>query len=93
MLQLAFDLGTFFSNLTSKASDWAGYFVMFLGLVLMVIAVVQIVKGFASHGRGQTNWLMTLAMLLVGGFLFVKGFTGVQTFAEIGSETIQSLGS
>ena len=88
MLQLAFDLGKFFSNLTYQAGQWAGYFVAFLGLVLMVIAVVQIVKGFASHGRGQTNWLMTIAMLLVGGFMFA----GIKTFAAIGSETIQSLG-
>ena len=92
MLQLAFDLGTFFSNLTEKAKEWGGYFIIFLGVCLIIISVVQIVKGFASHGRGQTNWLMTIGMLLVGGFLVGAGFTGVNKLAEVGAATIRGLG-
>ena len=84
-----FDIGKFFSNLTEKAKEWGGYFIAFLGLVLVIIGIVQIVKAFASHGRGQVNWLMTLGMILVGGFLLASSMGGVLNFANIGVKTLE----
>lgn len=91
-LQMAFDLGTFFSNLTEKGKEWGGYFIIFLGVVLIIVGVVKIVKGFATQGRGQTNWLMAIGTILVGGFLVAAGFNGVNNLANIGAETINQLG-
>jgi len=92
-LQLAFDLGTFFQNLTTKAKEWGGYFIMFLGAILIIVGVVQIFKGFASGGKGgHVNWLMAIGTILMGGFLAVAGFNGVNNLANVGAETIQQLG-
>ncbi len=95
MYTLGFDIGSFFSNLTEKAKEWGGYFVAFLGVALLVIGVVQIVKGFASHGKGQVNWLMTIGMILVGGFLIGSGLnlTGIIKLAQVGNDTIEQLGN
>lgn len=86
------DIGTFFQNLTTKATEWGGYFIIFLGVVLIIWATVLVVKGFISHGSGRpTNWLMIGAMFLVGGLLFASGWNGVKAFADMGKETLESL--
>jgi uncharacterized membrane protein len=94
---MSWDLGTFFSNLTSKAKEWGGYLLVLLGVVLLIAGIVQIVKAFMSHGRGQTNWLMVGGMILVGGFLCATGgglaaFNNVQKLANVGSGTLDALG-
>lgn len=92
LVTLGFDLGKFFENLTTKAKEWGGYFIMFLGAILIIWGVVNIVKAFVSNGRGQTNWLMTAAMILVGGLFLAGGFTAMQNFATMGKDTLEQLG-
>lgn len=92
-ITLGFDIGDFFQNLNNKVQEWGTYFIMFLGAVLIIWGVVSIVKAFISHGRGQTNWLMTIGMILVGGFMLVSGFTGFQNLANIGNDTILEMGT
>lgn len=97
-ISMTWDLGSFFSNLAAKGKEWGGWFLLFLGVVLIVVGVFHIVKAFMSQGRGQTNWFMTIAMILVGGFLCAAGTTGTAVFnkmtklANVGSGTIESLG-
>ena len=91
---LTFDIGKFFENLGTKSKEWAKWFIIFLGIVLIVWGIVNIVKAFISQGRGQTNWLMTIAMILVGGFLCaISSFDDILKFTKIGSETIKQMGS
>ena len=97
-IAMNWDLGSFFSNLASKGKEWGGWFLLFLGVVLIVVGVFNVVKAFMSQGRGQTNWFMTIAMILVGGFLCAAGATGTEVFnkmtglANIGAGTISELG-
>ncbi len=96
-IMMSWDLGKFFSNLTAKAKEWGGYFLVFLGVILLIVGVIQIVKAFMSHGRGQTNWLMVGGMILVGGFLCTAGvgagaFTKVEKLANVGAGTLDALG-
>ena len=94
MFQLGFNLGTFFSNLTEKAKEWGGFFIAFLGVILVIWGIVAIVKAFISHGRGQTNWVLSIGMILVGGFLIgASQWDKIQSFLDIGTNTITSLGS
>lgn len=88
-----FDLGTFFDNLAKLGKEWGAKFIVFLGVILVVWGIVNIVKAFISQGRGQTNWLMTIAMLLVGGFLCaIGGWDTIQNFLNIGAGTITKMG-
>ena len=90
---LGFDIGCFFQTLGDKSKEWARWFIVFLGVVLIVWGIVNIVKAFISQGRGQTNWLMTIAMILVGGFLCaIQGFDEILDFTNIGAETIKQMG-
>ncbi len=89
------DIGTFFRNLTSNLQTWGGYFIGFMGTVLLIVAVVKIVQAFVSHGRGQVNWLMIAGMLLVGGWLAATGFgfSKLLTFTGDFADTIEKAGT
>lgn len=65
------------TNILKSASDtastWGRYFLVVLGIVMVVYAVYQIGKGMMSGGRGQTNWAMAIGCLILGGALAVTG--------------------
>ena len=94
MYVIGFDIGTFFSNFTTNLQTWGGYFIGFLGTVLLIYAIVKIVKAFVSHGRSQENWLMIAGMLLVGGWLAATGFkfADLLSFTKVGTDTIMNAG-
>lgn len=68
------------TNILKSASDtastWGRYFLVVLGIVMVVYAVYQIGKGMMSGGRGQTNWAMAIGCLVLGGALAVTGGWG-----------------
>ncbi len=61
------------------------------GIVLVIIAVFQIVRGLAGGGRGQVNWVMSIACLLIGGMLLVGGWNMAAGFAAIGKDTVEEM--
>lgn len=92
-MRLAWDIGTFLQNATNTLKEWGNYFIILIGVVMVVVAVYQIAKGLISHGKTQTNWFVAAGLLLVGGALMVGGFTWVAGIAEGGKKTIDDLGS
>lgn len=90
---LGFDIGKFFDNLSKNFKTWGSKLIAMLGVILVVWGIVNIVKAFISQGRGQTNWLMTAAMILVGGFLAaVSSWNNIKQFLDVGTKTIESMG-
>lgn len=89
-----FDLGQFFKNLMEKGKEWGAWFIGFLGVILVIWGIVNVVKAFISQGRGQTNWLLTIGMILVGGFLIgiAGAWDNLQKFLDMGTATINDLG-
>lgn len=86
------DIGVFFQNLAEQMKEWGGYFIIFLGVVMVIWAAVLIAKGLMTHGSGRpTNWLMIGALLLVGGLMIASGFEGIYNFAKMGEETLKGL--
>lgn len=93
MYYLSWDLGSFFSNLALKGKEYGQYFVVFLGVILIIAGLYQIVKGLMSHGRGQTNWGIAAACILIGGFMAgITSWDSIQNFTNMGSATIDTLG-
>ena len=86
------ELGTFLQNATSTLQKWGGYFIILVGVVMILFAVYQIASGFISHGKKQTNWFIAVALLLVGGAFSVGGYSFVANIAAGGKETIENLG-
>ncbi len=87
-----FDRKKFFQNASDYLQDLAKYIMLFAGIILIIVAAIQIAKGFASGGRGQVNWVMTIGCLLVGGILAFGGFKLMATVAKTGADTLAELG-
>ncbi len=85
------NLGTFFDNAKDAIKSWGGSFIGVIGAFMLVAAAVLVCKAFLQHGRGQTSWLMILAMIIVGGCFFVGGFDIMDSLANVGKQTLNDL--
>jgi hypothetical protein len=87
------DLKSFLIKAEKALKEWAGLAVAIIGLACIFVSVWQISSGLMSHGKKQTNWAISIILLLVGGVLVAKeGFEFVQGIAGGGTKTIQDLG-
>lgn len=87
------DLRSFLTNMFTTLGDWFSLAIMILGLVAVAYAAWQIVSGLMSQGKKQTNWAVSIILLLVGGALsMTTGFEFVQGIASGGRKTIEDLG-
>lgn len=87
------DLRNFLNNSFTTLGEWFSLAVMILGIVAVAYAIWQIVSGLMSQGKKQTNWAVSIILLLVGGALsMTTGFEFVQNIAAGGKTTIEDLG-
>lgn len=86
-------LDTFLQNLAGTAKTWGGYFIVFLGIVMIIVSAWQLGSGLMSHGKKQTNWAVAVILLILGGAFAVGGFNFLSNIASGGAATINSLGS
>lgn len=89
---LAWDLGTALENAVTTLQKWGKWIVILIGVVMILIGAYQIAKGFISHGKQQTNWVVAILLLIVGGAFMVGGFTWLAGIAQGGKKTIEDLG-
>lgn len=87
-----FDILTFFENSTDYLQKIGFAVMMLVGVILVIVAVIQIAKGLAGGGKGQVNWVMSIMTLLVGGALMFGGWKLVTKVASAGADTINQLG-
>ncbi len=85
-----FDLIAFFDNAAGYLKKVGHYIMVLAGVILVIVAVVQIAKGLA--GGRQVNWVMSIACLLVGGMLIFGGWNLAAGIAAVGKDTIETLG-
>lgn len=92
IVNAAWDLGTFLQNAKKTIETWGGYFIMLLGVIMVIVAVYQTAKGLISPQKAQTNWLIVAALLILGGALTAGGYTWISGIASGGKKTIDDLG-
>ncbi len=86
-------IGGFLGGLKTSLITWGQALVIIVGLVMVVAGVIQVAKGLMSGGRAQTNWVVALALLFVGGMLAFSG--GWAILKDIGTgakSTLDTLG-
>lgn len=89
---MAWDLGSFLQNSSKTLKQWGAYFIILVGVVMVIASVYQIAKGLISHGKGSTNWAVAIGLLLLGGAFMTGGFAFVAKIAGGGEKTISDLG-
>lgn len=86
------DIGTFLQNATSTIKNWGGLIIILIGVVMVIAAVWKAAHGLMSHGKTQTNWVIVIILLVLGGAFMVGGFTFVSHIASGGKKTLEDLG-
>ena len=88
------DLTTFLTNSKDTLEKWFGLVTTLIGIVMIAVSIWQIASGLMSHGKKQTNWPISIILLIVGGaFAGANGFIWVQGIAKGGQKTIDELGN
>lgn len=85
------DVAKMAENAGYYIQDIVKYVIAVIGIILILVALVQIAKGLASGGKGQVNWVMSIGCLLVGGLLLFGGWNLLSNVSLIGRDTVQTL--
>lgn len=92
-LMNGWNLNTFLTTLNSSLNNWGSLFVTCVGVVMVIVAVVKIAKGLMSHGQGQVNWVLNIALLLIGGMLaWSGGWSLISDMSAGANDTLNELG-
>lgn len=63
-------IGKFLGSLQQSFASYGHILTSLIGIVMVIAGVYQVAKNLISHGKGgQTNWIVTFALILVGGAL------------------------
>lgn len=92
-IALDWDLGSFLENAVKTVQQWGKWIILLIGIIMVLFGVYKIARGFISHGKQQTDWVIAILLILVGGALFAGGMTWVLGIAQSGKTTIEELGS
>ena len=94
-LAILADSNSLYKFLETAAKDVSnyGYILMTLiGVAMVIVGVFHVAKGLISGGRGQTNWVTTIALIVIGGALAVTGgWSMVGKFAKMGKTTLSNM--
>lgn len=88
-----FSFTEFFTNATTSAKTIGGAFITFLGAIMVVVSGYQIAKALIGHGKVQTNWFVTIALLIVGGVFLFGGITMLVDLSQNLGEAVEGLGN
>lgn len=89
----AWNLGDALSAIQETIGNYAKVIVGIVGIVMVIVGVYQIAKNLISHGRGQTNWIVTFALIIIGGALMLSSsWDMIRSIATGGKNTINDLG-
>lgn len=82
-------IDNFLNNLSTRLSDWGKLIVVVLGIAMLIVGIFNIAKGMMGGGRGQVNWVLNIALIVVGGALAFSG--GWDLLTNISKGTGKSL--
>ncbi len=86
------DLTTFLKNSTVQLKKWGAALIAIIGVVLIIVAIVQIAKKFISPQGAPGGWAMPIVCFIVGGAFLIGGWNLVASIARGGQKTIEDLG-
>ena len=85
-------ISKFFENSQSTVKSVGGMFIILLGIVMIVVAGYNIGKALIMHGKTQTNWFITILLLLVGGAFAVGGYDLLAGIAQGMGSDVKDMG-
>lgn len=84
-------IGTFIQTMGKNIGSWVKMIVMIIGVIMVGAGIYQVAKNLISHGKGQTNWIVTLALIVFGAILMLTGgWDFIKTFSSAGKTTLNN---
>lgn len=80
-------ISKFLDALQQSIGNYVKIIIMIIGLVMVGFGIYQIAKNLISGGKGQTNWVTTFLLIIVGGTLMLSGGWEVIRHFSGGSKT------
>lgn len=92
-MQYTWSISKMLAATQKTAMNYVKIITMIVGIVMVGVGIYQIAKNLISHGKGQTNWVITFALLIVGGTLaMISGWTTVKNAVTGGKNTLDNMG-
>lgn len=84
-------ISTVFNNIANTVKAIGSYAIIIIGIALIIMAVVQIAKGFVTVMKG--GWYIAIGTLLFGGILSFGGWSIVigDKFGKLGKDTLDTI--
>lgn len=93
LMATTWSIGNFLGSLQGSVLNYVKIIIVIIGIVMVGFGVFQIAKNLVSHGKGQTNWVVTFALIIIGGTLMLtSGFDLLKTIGRSGTGSIEDLG-
>lgn len=84
-------IGTFIQTMGKNIGSWVKMIVMIIGVIMVGAGIYQTAHNLISHGKSQTNWIVTLALIILGAILMLTGgWDFIQTFSNAGKTTLNN---
>ena len=82
-------IGKFIHSMGTNIGSWVKMIVMIVGVVMVGFGIYQVAKNLISHGKGQTNWVVTIALIILGAILMLSGgWNFIKDFSKAGRKTL-----
>ena len=86
-----FEINTFLETMKNNMQTWGGYITMIIGAIMMIAGVWQVGKGFISK-NGQTNWVMAIGAIVLGGMLLAGSWMLLSSVSDTVSSELAGYG-
>ena len=92
-LEMGWNIIKFLQSVKNTIGSAAMWIVAIIGAIMFIVGIWLIAKGLMSQGRGQTNWVLAIVLLVLGALLgFGAGFGLLTDFANDTSSVVNELG-
>lgn len=83
-------IGKFIQSMGTNIGSWVKMIVMIIGVIMVGAGIYQVAKNLISHGKGQTNWIVTFALIIIGAILMLSGgWSFIRAFSKAGETTLK----
>lgn len=86
-------ISKFLGALQRTSMYYVQIIILIIGVVMIGVGIYQVAKNLISHGKGQTNWVVTAALIIVGGTLMLgTGWNVIGGIANGSKTTLEKMG-
>lgn len=85
-------IGQFLASAQKSLAQYGSIITSLIGVAMVIVGIYQVAKNLISGGKGQTNWVTTICLIMIGGALaLVGGWGTVGKLVNTGNTTVTQM--